>query len=160
MALIPGAEYFPHVCILSRFCHVQLFVAPCTVACHSCSVHGILQGKNTGLGSHFLLQGIFLTQRIKPSSLVSPALANRFFTTSATLFIFGITSHFMGFPGSSAGKESAYNKGNLGSVSMLGRFSGEGNSLPTPVLMPGESHGQRSLVGCRPWGREESDTTE
>ena len=31
---------------------------------------------------------------------------------------------------------------------------------PTPVFLPGESHGQRSLVGCRPWGRIESDTTE
>ena len=31
---------------------------------------------------------------------------------------------------------------------------------PTPVLLPGKSHGRRSLVGCRPLGREESDTTE
>ena len=31
---------------------------------------------------------------------------------------------------------------------------------PTPVFLPGESHGQRSLVGCRLWGRTESDTTE
>ena len=31
---------------------------------------------------------------------------------------------------------------------------------PTPVLLPRESHGRRSLVGCSPWGREESDTTE
>ena len=31
---------------------------------------------------------------------------------------------------------------------------------PTPVLLPGKSHGWRSLVGCNPWGREESDTTE
>ena len=31
---------------------------------------------------------------------------------------------------------------------------------PTPVLLPGKSHGQRSLVGCSPWGREEMDTTE
>ena len=31
---------------------------------------------------------------------------------------------------------------------------------PTPVLLPGRSHGQRSLVGCSPWDREESDTTE
>ena len=31
---------------------------------------------------------------------------------------------------------------------------------PTPVLLPGKSHGQRSLVGCSPWGRWESDTTE
>ena len=31
---------------------------------------------------------------------------------------------------------------------------------PTPVLLPGKSHGWRSLVGCNPWGCEESDTTE
>ena len=31
---------------------------------------------------------------------------------------------------------------------------------PTPVLLPGESHGQRSLVGCSPWGQDESDMTE
>ena len=31
---------------------------------------------------------------------------------------------------------------------------------PTPILFPGKSHGQRSLVGCSPWGLEESDTTE
>ena len=31
---------------------------------------------------------------------------------------------------------------------------------PTPVLLPGESHGRRSLVGCRPWGRKELDMTE
>ena len=31
---------------------------------------------------------------------------------------------------------------------------------PTPVLLPGKSHGQRSLVDCSPWGLGESDTTE
>ena len=31
---------------------------------------------------------------------------------------------------------------------------------PTPVLLPGESQGRGSLVGCRPWGHTESDTTE
>ena len=31
---------------------------------------------------------------------------------------------------------------------------------PTPVLLPGKSHGQRSLVGCSPWAHEESDMTE
>ena len=31
---------------------------------------------------------------------------------------------------------------------------------PTPVLLPGKSHGRRSLVGCSPWGHEELDTTE
>ena len=31
---------------------------------------------------------------------------------------------------------------------------------PTPVLLPGKSHGWRSLVGCSPWGHYESDLTE
>ena len=31
---------------------------------------------------------------------------------------------------------------------------------PTPVLLPGKSHGRKSLVGCGPWGLKESDTTE
>ena len=32
--------------------------------------------------------------------------------------------------------------------------------LFTPVFLPGESHGQRSLANCSPWGHKESDTTE
>ena len=31
---------------------------------------------------------------------------------------------------------------------------------PTPILLPGKFHGWRSLVGCSPWGRLESDTTK
>ena len=31
---------------------------------------------------------------------------------------------------------------------------------PTPLLLPGKSHGRKSLVGCSPWGRWESDMTE
>jgi len=32
--------------------------------------------------------------------------------------------------------------------------------LPTPVILPGAFHGQKSLVGYSPWGSKESDTTE
>ena len=39
-------------------------------------------------------------------------------------------------------------------------YIGEGNGTPTPVFLPGESQGRGSLVGCRLWGRTESDTTE
>ena len=38
--------------------------------------------------------------------------------------------------------------------------SGRRQWHPTPVLLPGKSHGQRSLVGCSPWGRWGSDITE
>ena len=34
------------------------------------------------------------------------------------------------------------------------------NWQPTPVFLPGESQGRGSLVGCRLWGRTESDTIE
>ena len=46
----------------------------------------------------------------------------------------------------------------VGSIPGLGRFPGRGQ--PTPVLLPGESHGQRSLAGYSPWRLKESDTTE
>ena len=36
----------------------------------------------------------------------------------------------------------------------------EGMATHTPLFLPGESHGRRSLVGYSPWGHEESDTTE
>ena len=54
------------------------------------------------------------------------------------------------------------NARDLGLIPGSGRSPGEGggNSLPTPVFLPGESHGQRSLVGYSPWGHKESDTTE
>ena len=42
----------------------------------------------------------------------------------------------------------------------LSTITGRRQWHPTPVLLPGESHGRRSLVGCSPWGLEESDTTE
>ena len=45
---------------------------------------------------------------------------------------------------------------------MINQYSSkqEEERSPTPVFLPGESHGQRSLVGYGPWGHTESDTTE
>ena len=62
-----------------------------------------------------------------------------------------------GFPGGSAGKESACNAGDPGLIPGLGRSPGEGN---TPAFLPGEFHGQRSLMGYSPWGHKELDSTE
>ena len=45
-------------------------------------------------------------------------------------------------------------------IALISHASGRRRWHPTPVLLPGKSHGRRSLVGCSPWGREESDTTE
>ena len=68
--------------------------------------------------------------------------------------------HNLGFPGSSEVKASACNVGDLGSIPGLGRFHWRRKWQPTPVFLPGESHGQRSLVGYSPRGCKESDTTE
>ena len=46
------------------------------------------------------------------------------------------------------------------SIPGLGRSPGEGNGKPTPVFVPGKSHGQRSLVVYSPWDHKESDITE
>ena len=65
-------------------------------------------------------------------------------------------------------------KGHVGYVEIFGLYhNGDGKLLeyfkpkswrrqwhPTPVLLPGKSHGQRSLVGYSPWGCKESDMTE
>ena len=42
----------------------------------------------------------------------------------------------------------------------MGKIPWRSKRQPTPVFLPGESQGQRSLVGYSPWGRKESDTTE
>ena len=49
-------------------------------------------------------------------------------------------------------KASACNAGDLGSIS-VGKIPWRRKGQPNPVFLPGESHGQRSLVGYSPWGR-------
>ena len=61
---------------------------------------------------------------------------------------------------SSDGKESACNVRDPRSIPGSRRFPGWRERLPTPVFVPGKSHGQRSLAGYSPWGRKGSDTTE
>ena len=60
----------------------------------------------------------------------------------------------MCFLGGSAGKESAYNVGDVGSIPGLERSAGEGKGSPLQ-FWPGEFHGLYSS-----WGHKESDTTE
>ena len=66
----------------------------------------------------------------------------------------------MDFPGSSAGKESACNAGDLGVIPGLVTAAGGGHGNPLQYSCLENPHGQRSLVGYSPWGRKESDTTE
>ena len=67
--------------IISLLNRIQFFVAPWTTATRILCPWDF-PGKNIGVGCHFLLQGIFLTQQIEPSCLASSAFAGRVFTTS------------------------------------------------------------------------------
>ena len=49
---------------------------------------------------------------------------------------------------------------NLATELLLLKFSLRRKWQPTPVFLPGEFHGQRSLADCSPWGHRESDSTE
>ena len=68
-----------------------------------------------------------------------------------------------GCPGVASVKNLPANAGDIrdvGSIPGSGRFPWRREWQPTPAFLPGESHGQKSLVGYSPRGHKESDTTE
>jgi len=66
--------------------------------------------------------------------------------------------YFIGdFPGGASGKGPACQ---FGLDPWVGKIPWKRAWQPTPVFWPGESRGQRSLVGYSPWGHQESDMTE
>ena len=65
-----------------------------------------------------------------------------------------------GFHSGSDCKEYTCNAADLGLIPGQGRSPWRREWQLTPVFLPGESHGQRSLAGYNPWGCKESDTTE
>ena len=108
-------------------------------------------GKNTQVGCHPLLQGIFPTQGLNLHLLhLLHWQAGSLPLVPPGKLPFGVFTR-LGFPGGSHGKESACYVGDLGSTPGSGRFWRRAWQ-PAPVSLPGESQGQRSLVGYRPWG--------
>ena len=75
-------------------------------------------------------------------------------------WLLGDAMSLKGFPGGSDGKESTCNAGDLGWIPGLGRSPGEGQGNTVQYSLPGESNGQRRLVGYSPWGPKELDMTE
>ena len=61
------------------------------------------------------------------------------------------------FPGGASGKESACQRRDVRDVGLIPWRRAWQRTL---VFLPGESHGQRSLVGYSPWGPKDSDMTE
>ena len=58
-----------------------------------------------------------------------------------------------------SGKEASCHCRRHGSDPWVGKIPWRRKWLSTPVFLPGEFHGQRSLAGYRPWGQKESDMT-
>ena len=158
--------------------HVQLFATPWTVACQV-SPSMKISGKNTGVDCLFLLTG--LSCFIPPSlSFFLPFLSWGMYFTKILLLLltqrtslqlpkrkggginqkFGIKINTLLYLKYS--KDLLYSIGNYTQdliVTYNGKVSKKNIDLdicrqwqPTPVLLPGKSHGQRSLVGCSPWG--------
>ena len=74
-----------------------------------------------------------------------------------------LLSVFLAFPGHASGKKPTCQSRILKRCEFnpwVGKMSWRRAWQPTLVFLPGESHGQRSLVGYSPWGRKESHTTE
>ena len=66
-------------------------------------------------------------------------------------------------PGGTSGKTPPANAGDFkrcGFSLGVGKIPWRRKWQPTPVFLPGKSHGQRSLAGYSPWGLTESDTTK
>ena len=69
-------------------------------------------------------------------------------------------SVFLGYPGSSGGKESACNVGDLGLIPGLGRSPGGGNGNPLQYSGLENPCRQRNLAGYSPWDHKELDMAE
>ena len=83
------------------------------------------------------------------------------FLLDPCLFVFSLEYNcFEGFPGNSAGKESACNAGDSGSIPGLGRSPRGGHGNPLQYSCLEYPRGQRSMAGYSPWGCKESGTTE
>ena len=66
----------------------------------------------------------------------------------------------MSFPGGSVVKKLLANVGDAGDMGSISESGRRRAWQPTPVFLPGEYHGQRSLVGYSPWGCIQSDMTK
>ena len=148
----------------------------CPTLCNpmDCSPTGLLcpwdsPGKNTGVGCHFLLQGIFLTQGLNPGLLHCRQTLyhlseqgshdqhrqhikkrrHYFANTSLSSQSYCLSSSH-GLPWWLRSKESACNAGDLGSVPGLGRSPGGGHGNPLWYSCLENLHWPRSLERCSP----------
>ena len=99
---------------------------------------------------------------LRPDVYISPVYP-LFLITVGLQYIHPLTLQHTGLPSWCRGKESAcpYRRPwRCGFDPWVGNIPWWRKWQPTPIFLPGKSHGQRSLAGCSPRGCKESDTTE
>ena len=136
-----------HLCMLSCFSRVRLFMTRFLCSWDS-------PDKNTGVRLPCPPPKDLPNPGIKPEAPMAP-----------TLQVYSFTTEPPGSPkfnGSNAycRERERERVGLLMRQRCLALLAGRGKWQPTPIFLPGESCGQRSLVGCCPWGRTGLDTTE
>ena len=97
---------------------------------------------------------------VLPVAIFNPQLPSWIAATETfwptKLWLFSIWSYTeVGFPRWLSGKESVYqcSRSRCGFNPWVGKIPWRRKWQPTPVFLPGESHGRRSLACCSPWGR-------
>ena len=119
-----------------------------------------------GLGLQYLLRGYISTyNRVRKRGVWSQMVPREIVTVEASNSqrsrpIEECVMNKERFPGGSRGKGSAFQCRRRRFDLWVGKIPWRREWLPTPLFLPGEFHGQRSLVGLSPWGGKESDTTE
>ena len=135
------------MCMLSCFCHVQLFETLWTIA-HQAPLFIRFSRQEYWSEFPFLPSGDLPNPGKEPESLRSPVLEHRFFPTSAT---WEAPCIYKGFSRGSDSKESACIAGELGSIPELGRSPGGGHGNPLQCSCLENPHGVMSMVGYSPW---------
>ena len=160
--------------VLIHFSHVSLFVTLWTVD-HQASLSMDSPGKNTRVGCHALIQGIFLMQGSNPCLLVScigrwdfyhwqhlrsPSVVVQLCIKISTLRIKLQSFVVWGFPGGSLVKNLPAKEGDAGSVAVSGRSPGEGNGSRFQYSCLGNPTDRGAWWATVHGVAKESDTTE
>ena len=145
------------VVVVQLLSRVWLFMTPWTVDCQPPLSMGFFRRKYWN-GLPFPTPWDLPNSGIESASLVSPAMAGRFFTTSVTWeawskFTRSLFKGRLGFPGGLVGKEPTCQFRRHERCAFdpwIGKIPWKRKLQPTPIFLPGESYGWRSLAGCSP----------
>ena len=166
---VPGQLLLPSVCACSVVQSWPTLCDPMDCSPPGSSVHGISEARITRVGCHLLLQGIFPTLESnwhllyllhwQTDSLPLAPPAEKAMAPHSSTLAWKIPwaeepGGLQSMGSLRVGHDSAT------SLSLFTFMHWRRKWQPTPVFLPGDSHGRGSLVGCSPWGHTESDTTE